>query len=295
MAIVKVVQNWAGQTCHKNTDKLTREYTQKWTVVVSAASDDINSVILASGSLPVLNVSTFASDSGSLCYDVEAHQVKPTEWVLNYKYSSNPPLPSQSVADPTARPAIFKSQFQQYDKPMGVDLAGIPVLNSAGQPFAQPPTAQRGRLILTVEKNYSISDTNADVATWLQGIQIYIDSCNVGDWFGYPAYSCRLVGVDAQPKEENQVSYLAVTYRIEVSDYDASDPELWTMTNILDCGYQQLVGGQLIAIQDTFGRPVTQPWPLDGSGAALAPGFAPSSVVYDTFNFYDFQDWSAIP
>lgn len=183
--------------------------------------------------------------------------------------------------DVTAWPIKCSWGAVSYERVCYEDAHGDPVVNSAGQLFADPLVRDDDRPVLTVLRNERVdaySDTLADT---------YRDTVNKYVWNGYPAKTVKCKSITTSEPQFNAGSgwyYFAVTYVFEF-DRDTFAKE------IVDQGFSELdpTTGKLKKINDEDGQPFSEPQNLDGSGAPLPVG---DPTVFLTIDLYEEKDFA---
>jgi hypothetical protein len=184
---------------------------------------------------------------------------------------------AEFVEDPLKRPAEITWGFFETQRAVEKDNNNDPIDNSAGDPFLNPIIVDDSHLEVTITRNESkflpdralsfIGSVN-DAAVTIAG---KISA----------ARQAKLVQYTGSKQTENDVDFWKVTYRIRFKS------ATWDK-EILDQGFNQLVGGVKKKILDDAQQPITDPVKLDGLGAKAGAGV----VNYETFQVLpetDFQ------
>lgn len=189
--------------------------------------------------------------------------------------------PDTGVKDPFSEPPTLRGRGEEVEVAVAYDNAGNPVLNSAGEPFANAPTISLPTLVFEVSQLRRTFDPS--LITSLQG------HVNDAEWQGWPAGSVLCKSVTASRTWNSDTdswawdtSYeFAMREPIESGGVDVLPG--WTL-QILDCGYSAKDGtNPNKLILDKTGATVSDPVPLDGAGGRLDPADDP---VYLEFAVY---------
>jgi len=199
-------------------------------------------------------------------------------WLCEIEYSNDD-------ENPLNEPAELKVSGQLFSEVMVVDANGDPVLNSAGDPFIDPPIEKdRARGLITFTKN------TATPPAWVFSLQNSLNLAGFTIWGGAISVGASKAKFREPeitgPHERNGTTYYTVSGTIEVDDngWDA---------NVLDAGWRQKSGSDRVAIVNADGSEPQQPVPLDGSGGVLANPSAASAVIL-TFERYLPTSWSSL-
>jgi hypothetical protein len=179
--------------------------------------------------------------------------------------------------NPLLRPADVSWSTVRIKRPLTVDNAGEPIVNSAGDPFDPPLEYEQVNLIFTVVKNRATHDAEA-----LRG---YINAINSATWLQFPAKSLRCNDITATREFENSGFFWRVTF---IFEYQA---RLWNPLKVLDAGYRELFLFEHQRITDQFGAPPSRPVLLDGNGEQLPVGDPPVFLEFNVYDEADFKDF----
>lgn len=286
MSIVTCTEKWENRNATRDA-KNVRRYHREWEV---RTSSQIDGPITAGShaSIPARGdayaISGGESDSGALCYQInpQQHADDPTLWTISVDYSSDPgdlfvtgtpdsPTVGTPNENPILRPAKYKSTTKQVPKVRQKDKNGDPYVNSAGDPFEEPPVQEVTHVIVTITKNY---------ATFSYATQIaWANKVNNDTYLGQVAYKWKIASVDLEDATENGITFVQATITLELN------PDKWVTTDILDCGYQAIdLAGKKYVIKDNANQPKATPTLLNGFGQELAAGATP---VFLGFTDYD--------
>lgn len=193
--------------------------------------------------------------------------------------------------DPFAVPPALRSYGEDEEFGLAYARDGAPILNSAGEPFEQVPTIALP--VVTYEVSRLERTFDADLIAAIQG------RVNASAWLGFPAESvlCRAINSERTWSADAGGWAWATTYKFAIKrslvSLEASGIKIrpgWRL-QVLDCGFRELVGGELVAIMDKSNAPVAAPVNLNGSGARLPASGTP---VYKEFDIYPTADFSAL-
>lgn len=286
MSIVSYVEK--SNTATVDT-KGVRTYTRKYLVQMSALSDRPPS---AWGGIPINRYDAYPTDSGakavSLNCDPEGDQLG--WYTVTYTYTSAPfdqgnttqdPTQTDQSVTPTSRPWVITYGAVHGTRIVGPkDLAGVDVVNSAGQPFSPPLEVPCSNLIFTVEAYKALAgfDPTAKQLHFQDaindaGLLIAVTPAATTVW---PAKTVRCNEYNVVSVTEQGVTCWKVTITLEVKITG------W-QPSVLDAGtvFAFDPGHPPQKIVDRVGNSHDSPIPLDGTGHPLNAGAA---LVYKTFN-----------
>ena len=251
-------------------DKDKTEYVRTYAVITNSNSDD-QTTVLASGSIPAL-FALHPNDSGAYVRTRTATEVEKlttggSAWTVAISYSDST---EDDEENPLDEPTIYNWGQVKRDIVAERDQANNAVVNSAGDPFHNPPAIRQKSLVqLQVTKNFSSFDGSLAIN--------YVDRVNSAAFSGGAIGTVLCEGVSAQgPNVENDISFYTVTASF------LYDPQGWQPRKILDQGFRFLDNGVVKPIE-ALGVPVSEPKLLDGQGGVLAVGGNP---VFLEFNLY---------
>lgn len=238
-------------------DGFHRTYTRVFLVKTTSTQDGPLTVTLATGVPRVWDPYTTNTDTdlGALCKSVSAQPTdSPFLWEVTVEYDSVVREEGQQAENPLARPADIDWSFVPYVKAAQRDVFGLPILNSAGQPFDPPPEMDDRRIQLTIQRNEETFDP-------LQAFE-FQDATNSDVFFGGGIAAWKVMSIKANgPHSENGVSFWRVTYEFEFRR------EGWFLRT-LDQGFAELIDGSLTPIT-VKGVVPSEPVLLDGAGRKL--------------------------
>jgi len=270
------------------------QYTRSWLVKTDAVTDGPYTARTATG-IPIVGDS-HNEDTAATCRDVDPvpYESDSKTWLVTAKYSS-PTLGGSQIVDsddPLELPAKVAFTFEFENKvvdrswTLNVGFSAItdgegepryPILNSAGMPFDPPLVQGYPVLVISIQQNLSEFDPEEAMK--------YIGSVNTADisvvgfsipkWYGLMRdYSgVQMWDADGDP-------YWQVRYEIAVKF-----EEYGWCRKVLDAGmYEWDIGtGKFQTTKDTDGEEITEPLPLDGSGAFMTHGGTPFYLKFMTY------------
>ena len=160
----------------------------------------------------------------------------------------------------------------------------MPILNSAGLPFAQGLAIGGALQTIRLERNRSKFDF-PDVNSVARHIDAVLNKCNDNTWYGFDAETISCDDVGFSEEYQSGSAFWKFTYSFTV----ASDTDKRTEQKFLDAGFEEVDGaGKYKRIRDDLtGQPVTVPFVLDGAGAKGDPD-APQYITFLVRNITDF-------
>jgi hypothetical protein len=193
--------------------------------------------------------------------------------------------------DPTAWPITVSFGGTQVEETRTYDRNGNPIVNSAGDPFAEPVTIERSRSTITIERrelvHYSAGPPASGFSLTLA--QTYSDTVNQFTWNGFAAGTCRMgtIMTSGPPQYDavNDDYFYTVIYPVFLNR------DGWAR-KLLDQGFAYLDGSnKLRQVLGSDGQASKEPVLLDGTGHQLAHGGTPAFMTYDV---YDAIDWAGL-
>lgn len=268
-------------------DQLTleRKYKRKFQVETDLARVDAI-VIRQHPSIPAIG-SFYAQgvsfDTGAFCQSVNCTQKddNPFFWEVECEYSSRS-ISELLDANPLLRPLEISWSTEKITEAIDEDINGNPIANSAGTKFDPPIEITRRVLKITIKRNFI--DPKEDHAD-------YLDHVNEKAFLGYAAEMVLFDDFETHREFENGMFFFPRQYTFLVK----TTGNVGWKRRPLDAGYYQIVGGQRVEIQSpATGQPVSEPWPLNGAGVALAVGAAPVYLTFTTSFSHDFNKFGII-
>lgn len=293
MGVVYVEELWDGRGGEDGIERK-RKYTRRFEVRTDTYADDATTV----GNSPLLprNGQRHPMDAYALLVKIrpEGTADDPTLWTVSCDYDTEIPRaqaresqkidpdtgqskesgqdPQTRPENPLDRPATYKVSHEQTSEVVEDDNAGSPILNSADDPFDPPLEEERSYAVVTVSKNYAVVEFD-----WLE---LFVDSINSTRWRGRAPFTCRMIAIEYEPAQENNVSFWKVQFRIKIRK------QLW-LKKVIDRGFREKIPTgpgtfkwERITDPGTGAFP-TEPQLLDGNGRKLTAGSGP---VFRTFH-----------
>lgn len=276
------------------------QYTRSWLVKTDAVTDGAYTARTATN-IPIIG-DPHNEDTAATCRDIDPvpYEGDGKTWLVTAKYSS-PTLGGGQIIDsddPLELPAkvafTFESENKVVDRSWTLNYAGrsitdsegaprFPILNSAGMPFDPPLTQDYPLLVISIQQNRA--DYDPEQAMKFLGsvneTEVSVVGFTIQPWYGLLRdYSgIQMWDQDGDP-------YWQVRHEIAVRFEEAG----WCR-QVLDAGmYEWDTGsGKFQTSKDSDGEEITEPLPLDGSGAFLAHGGTP---VYLPFLTYYTREWA---
>jgi hypothetical protein len=190
-------------------------------------------------------------------------------WVADVTYGG------ESLPDnPLTLPATYSVQYQDIEIPIEFDAAGNPIVNTAGDPFAEAATLHDATPLYVIKKNFA-----AYPSAIFNALRRTV---NATSFLGVAPGEARFAGGSSDLENDDTWGpYWPSSFQFAVAVGD------WQL-HLLNQGFRELVGGQrrLILIN---GHPVDQPVLLAASGAALPPAGAPVTLDFDRYTPADYN------
>jgi hypothetical protein len=264
-AVVSFDELHEGRKGEWELEKGHRTYTRVYRVFTDGNLDD-STVVFNSVLMPALGAA-YPWDAGALCLKKSATPVNDlfTEWLLHCEYDSKLPFPEQTNKDPTARNPKWVFGTSKYQKALQYDTYGLPMVNSACQPFDPPfeVEASRPTIEITVWK-----------ATFSYPFVTSVVSCiNNNTWNGFSKWQVKCESCNVTQIWENNQQCWELKYNLTINT------EGWQPIKILDQGLYERV------CVDSSGNPITTsaagdsfPDDPDPEGGTSSPGMGDPSV-----------------
>jgi hypothetical protein len=232
----------------------------------------------------------------ALCTGVAAgERSEPNLWMsIRVTYYEPAPQPGQPLnpggggaggtgqPTPEDRPPQISGSFRRVEEYGTTDWDGSPRVNSAGDPFDNPPPTYFTIGILNVKRWY------AETSYTL--LKSYENKVNSDEWQGFPIHSLLISGVEWRPKTERGWLGTEVDFTVEHKElpYLPAPDQTggWIPTRVLNVGWNYITGGIKRAAREDFGLGLASPILLDDVGDKLGEGLDPT--------FSDFRDYETI-
>lgn len=312
MAVTSVVELWTGRNGEIGAD-LSRRYTRRFRVVTNDKTDGPGVVEFAAG-IPLVgewyvSYGLGESDLLATCQRVRSAQddIDPTVWIVEAEYEtpragqpSNFQLPTGGVTRHAAQPpdvqlvlrppewkwshtTIRRPARKAWTAPGGAtSTRTVSVVNSAGEQFDPLPEEEVPVRVLDYSRHASYFDKKETA--------VYLMSFNSDRFLDYEPGEVQCVRYDGEPVYQNDT---LIGFR-ETLQFLCVDTDWTGLTlhpvQLLDAGWRKKEPGKsrTVEIRDEItNNPITQPWPLNGSGNALTiASVEAGSLVYRDFYVY---------
>ncbi len=277
MAVVSVDAIWSGRTGGQNPAGDV-EFTRVFKVLTDSRYDD-PVVVLSSPYLPAIG-DVYPTYAGAYLLDRKANQSDDDGlgWEVVCRYTS---LNIELRDTPTDRATVWSDKIEWFDEPIGVDLDGLAIVNSAQEPF-DIITRPVPVLVLTAKKNFVSYSRSADM--WP-----FVGRWNETSFLGEDEGAVLLSDLSNEDTTENGTTFSARTYTFKVR---RDRPFPWK-SRVLDQGYMNWdpVNEKQYTAYTLDGQPLQRPVLLDGSGQTLAiwDGASPVYLDFRTRGTADFN------
>ncbi len=192
-------------------------------------------------------------------------------WDVEIEYSTKSLEPGQQNDNPTERPPDVAWESERVEEVADLDRNGNPILNTAGQPY-DPPLMRDYKLRTLV---YTRNEPTFD---WSLSLD-YEDTINSSTFLGKPAFTWRVLDIDARRAFEEGELFWVVTYRLQYKRRG------WKR-KVMSLGFKDKDGKEIL---DEHGNRPSEPWKLDANGdpikAAGAPGHTQTFEIFDHVDF----------
>lgn len=267
----------------------TRNYTLTYLVVTN---DPTDGPVLVSSYVPWTlgqaykgyaadGVTVKEHDNGSFVTSIQVAEdpISPDgcQWIATVEFG--PFQANQAPQDPTQQLPTLSWTESLFQSPAAFDVNGNPILNAAFDWFNPPFMKDDDRPGFTLKRNEKAFDPTF--------AKQFANTLNQGIFWIFPAQWVKLKPITAERVLNNDIGwYYEVTYEFEVN------PNTWA-ARLLNQGMRQVVSGRKTEILDNAGNLVSEPWPLDKTGAAIPEGSA-TEAVYLSFDVYPTADFSQL-
>jgi hypothetical protein len=209
---------------------------------------------------------------------------KKTEGRVICRYQS--PNRNTQSGDPASRLPIIRWGTQLEQRPLVLDWTTPTrkeVKNTAGQPFDPPLVTQVGNPYVEVTLWKAASYFTGTIVPLIAKCPVVNDANFSIDGVTFSAGKLLLTIESAEKEYEGGGNYYRIGYRFQINN------ETWDLKPA-SYGYYEWDGTNWQPIVDAEGNPVSRPWPLDSSGAAVADptttnGFVMTFKPYQAISF----------
>ena len=228
----------------------------------------------------VIDLGAFVNKINFKCVSRRSTANNPhSQWVCSIDWGA---FDSNAFGDDVTQwPITVDFGGNRFEKVLFADVTtGNPIVNTAGQRFEEPCTADDSRVTFTVTRNEVI-----DVFGLTQA-STYNDTLNLELWNNFPPKTVKLgiiTGEGPFYDTNYQVWYYKVKYPFEVTRTD------WQY-HPLNEGFSYLSGGNLIRAKTYDGQNTPEPILLNNSGGPLGS----NPPVFLAFDKYLAVDWTPL-
>ena len=282
MAVTSVDADWQNITGKDGSDgKVT--FSVPYKVATNSANDGPLVVLSATTSgLPAINESyTFGNESfsGLRVKTRSAARVDRKQWIVTCEYSTQDTtgVGGDDPANPLLRTPKVRFGGNPGTRAIDKDRDGTEIKNSAGQKFDEILEIPWSTPFFTIEKNFSSYNTLL--------VESYQNAVNSDTFHGFIAGIVRVESLEISNEEENDISYVRVLGEFHVNR------DKWVPLQVVNSGYMEKSGSDLIRIKDKDKQNVSEPVLLDADGAALTAG---SAATFQDFNIYFEKPFSTL-
>lgn len=217
------------------------------------------------------------------------------EWVitLNYSWYDANTIGGGPEQNPLLMPIEVSWGWRDQELPIGVDINGNAVLNTAGDPYDPPVAINDPRRMMTVVRNEAVISLSLH--------QDYQNAINTDPWAGYQPYFAHCLSIVPKNVFHQLVGwYYQTTYEFEfITPRQAQAQAGSGKGGELQGFRKQIVNQGFRAIDQSTnkkyhvvyrGIPVSQPVLLDQNGAELPLNSPPIINVVQAYNELPFTD-----
>jgi len=287
MAVLSVKQSWSMSSA--GGDAVRRTGARGFTVLLDGADDIDRATLLGQTAPGIPRVGEAHPADGWLRAGRAQVSVRSPillEVRVDYAVQTGGGADNPLLARPTRRWTWAVSQEE-------VDRAydGKPIVNSAGQPFDMLPVAEFVDPVLEIGRNEAADNPALRIKYAAEGGAI-----NSDPFYGAQPGQARMLAIEAEEVQSGNFIYWHKTYRVQFRAGPAGEPDsakkAWCR-RVLDQGtwgariVQAATAGQSQLVQqirkfvDERGFPLDRPVLLDGHGALLARGQAPTYLYFE--------------
>ena len=275
--------NESGSSTAQNS-KGKRSYTRKFRLETDDKTDrayDIGS----HASLPVIG-SVHPEDANAYCTDISVTNSNPWKgWTVTATYSDERTLQQSSSGNgPEDDEVLISWQSEGYEEVVTTDtVTGKAILNSAGDPYDEPPTRESTHLVASIQANF------LSVPAWILSYQnaVNSDAITIGG-LAIAAGLAKMSNLSIGNRQiRNGTNYYPVSFDIKIKK------DGWKFEP-LESGYRQrksplpLPGSdEKVDCLGADKKVVSEPVPLDAFGIQLDIGDpSTTTFAYGDFTIY---------
>ena len=293
MSVVNVTRSWSGQQAGDG--RQGASVTEVYSVLLDAPSKTGHLQAKNAGGVPRLG-QRHPNLAGLYVTDRNATPEGPSLYEVAVTYGPREDAAGGAAGeDLTINEAQVQWGWEESTEAVDADFKGLPILNSAGEPF-DPPLSKTVRDRVCTIRRYE-----ADTKARRDLLNAYDDVVNSDAIYGYAPGRGRLRN-GFRRLRSGGARALDVTYEIvfRAKPPWMPDANVWDR-RLLDQGYRTLgpVGADglktLIPIAGPDGTPVSQPARLNGAGGRLADGAKPVWLLYRFHEWRRFAELNLPP
>lgn len=289
MAVKKVIEiheQRNGTVTLQGDGLVKKSYTRVFLVETDLATDDA-AIVLASADLPK-ETDVYPSDDDTVCKSRDAQPMaqQPMAWTVVVHYDNDPWI--NACSNPLYCPPKYSYSWQKTKEILEKDLDDKPVVNSANCPLI----LERDRSIPLIQIEWA--SINLDETD----LEKYQDSLNSEAWHGHAIGCVKVEGLTAKQAQDAKFGqYYQKTLTLAINDQG------W-QKKLLDAGKYELLNGEILSEKPDLaggvppvvelqpprleairvrGQPVSEPYPLNGSGRILQIGANPVYLSFKTY------------
>lgn len=261
-------------------DKGVRSYVDVYSLMTSDRSEGAYAVG-SHTSLPRIGAAHY-DDPYAWCIRLDVNNVAPwAGWEVTASYSSE----YEVNENPLNEPARITITGEKYQEVAQTDRNGDAVLNSAGDPFVDPPVMRdKTNRILHVQKNVS------SVPSWFFASEDAVNSADIViRGLTVPERCAKLENITmSELQERNGIGFYVLTFDLHLR------AATWN-AQPLQAGFRELVSGVQRKITTAGdGTDITTPALLDAAGAAI-DNPDPADASYANYELYNELDFTLLP
>lgn len=290
MSVVSVTRRWSGRSSGSVLQQ-GRDHDEVYDVETSTHTDNADVARLAVPSLgSVYNVQGIVDISRRVT-SIKATARTPTLWEVAVHWSK-PQSTSGSGADgeihPLNRPVERSFGFVSANEPIDHDFTNKPIENTVGEPFDPPVVFDNAEMRWTFVRNEESIDLDLHL--------LYMNVTNSDPFAGASIGRCLMRPITAESAfevfQEEDVHFFRVTYTIDVRrPTTGTDTDKLWHKRILNAGFKEKKGENIVLALDDSGKAETQPVKLDENGVRLAQDATPHWLFFPVYDKKPFAVW----
>lgn len=257
MTVVNVIPEWSTATA--SVDAGTRSSTLSWTVELENTTFFYAPVeAQLAGGIPRFN-EQHPVDPSLLVVGIKPESLGPLLWRITVSYVS-----TQAEDSPFMTPWDVSWGQEEEVKEVEDDIFGVPILNTAGDPFDPPNAIPHADPMLSITRN------EASINPFVQDIYAY--TVNSDPFIGLAAGQCLMKPIIASRVKKGDLLYWSVSYNIVIRHPRNTTPDKAWWSRDLNKGLRARseVGGSAEAVTGEEGQTAPEPVLLDEDGLVLS-------------------------